>query len=82
MSDPIVLEEGVTYKFKPPMMNQSALYQLSRYAYENDLRFGQALLSLMYLSLDDAEDLFNMSDAELERRIKAFINENNQTDKG
>ena len=56
------------------MMNLGALYQLARYAYENDLRFGQALCN----ALDDY-DLFYMSDTELERRIKAFINENNSS---
>ena len=55
------------------MMSQSALYQLSRYCEEKDLRFGQALCSLMYRTLNDAEDLFYMENRELEKRIKEFI---------
>lgn len=68
MTDPSVLEEGKIYKIKPPMMSQSALYQLSRYAYENDLRFGQALCNVLRDS-----DPFFMPDDELEDRIKYFI---------
>jgi hypothetical protein len=71
MTDGTILEEGKIYKIKPPMMNQSALYQLSRYAYDNDLRFGQALFAVVPPHF--APDLFFIEDAELERRIKDFI---------
>jgi hypothetical protein len=69
MSDPIVLEEGKIYKVKPPMMSQSALYQLSRYCEEKDLRFGQAVC--LFMRTTDA--FFYMENSELERRIKEFI---------
>lgn len=68
MTDPIVLEEGKIYKVKPPTMNQGALYQLARYAYENDLRFGQVIDYLVI-----GADLFSIENRELERRIKEFI---------
>lgn len=70
MTDPIVLEEGKIYKVKPPMMNLGPLYQLARYAYENDLRFGQVICNLFYTTPDE---FFFMENAELERRIKEFI---------
>jgi len=85
MTDRIILEEGKIYKIKPPtklpMMSQSALYQLSRYAYENDLRFGQALLNFFRAS-EPIIDLCHIENDELERRIKEFINENNSSKQG
>ena len=80
MTDPIVLEEGKVYKVKPPMMNVGALYQLARYAYENDLRFTQCLYAV---ANDSKYDLLLMENTELERQIKDFLaNAKNQTDKG
>ena len=68
MTDPIVLEEGKIYKVKPPMMNVGALYQLSRYAYENDLKFLKVLSKVL-----DPVDCFYLENPELEKRIKDFI---------
>jgi hypothetical protein len=71
MTDRIIVPPNTIHKVKPPMMSQSALYQLSRYCEEKDLRFGQALVDLL-----DFYDLFYMENRELERRIKDYINEN------
>jgi len=51
------------------MMSQSALYQLSRYAYENNLTFS----NLIARFLDPVDPFYPVENSELERRIKEFI---------
>ena len=73
MNDRIIVPPNTIHKVKPPMMSQAALYQLSRFCEEKDLRFGQALIGMFYALHKNPDDLFYMENSELEKRIKEFI---------
>jgi len=67
MTDRIVVPPNTIHKVRKPM-DVGPLYQLVRYCYEKDLRFGQALSIML-----DQSDLFYIENSELEKWIKEFI---------
>lgn len=70
MNETIIVPPNTIHTVKRPMMPVEPLYKLIRFAYENDLRYGQSLC--LALGITDPV-LFYIENREVERLIKEYI---------